>query len=90
MISSQPIIQKKRTIENNRQHYIEEHLSLQLYEHIVRTPSEDIPLQNLFDVSHRTLSGDQGFLYLHTNSGVRTFLVNQSPEEWVFEVRSRL
>lgn len=90
MIVSQPIIQRKRIIQNNQQHYLEEHLSLELYENQVRTPNENIPIEHLHDVSHRILSESEGFLYLHTNSGVRTFLVNQSPEEWIVEVKKLL
>ncbi|MBA2174616.1 hypothetical protein H0266_06795 [Halobacillus locisalis] len=89
MIYSQPVIHKKRVIENNRQYYLEEHLSLDLYDDQVLTPTESIDLRDLHDVSYKSFSGDQGLLYLHTNKGVRTFLVQHSPIKWIEAVKSQ-
>ncbi|MCA0969721.1 hypothetical protein LCM20_03820 [Halobacillus litoralis] len=78
---------KKRVIKDNRQHYLEEMASLELTADQVNTPTETIPLSELHDVSHRSLAGEHGFLYLHTIRGVRTFLVEESPVEWMTEVK---
>lgn len=87
MICSHPVLQKKRVIENNKQLYIEEERSLDLYEKEVVTPEESLQIKDIHDVSYKTFSDTYGLLYLHTIKGVRTFMVRKSPEVWMKELR---
>jgi hypothetical protein len=83
LLCSQPIVWKTRTIQNNQQFYIEEQSSIDLYQNEVVTPFETISIENIFDVSFKEFSNTSGLLYLHTNRGVKTYMVKESPSTWM-------
>lgn len=83
MLCSQPIVWKTRTIKDNQQFYVEENSSIDLYQDQVVTPSEAISLENIFDVSFKKFSGASGLLYLHTNQGVKAYMVKEPPFTWM-------
>ncbi|RWZ55343.1 hypothetical protein EQV77_11520 [Halobacillus fulvus] len=83
VICSHTVIVKKRVIERNQQHYVEEEYQLELHPYEVRTPTETIRMEDVHDVSYRGLSETYGFLYLHTIKGVQTFMVREEPTTWI-------
>lgn len=82
-ITSQPYIQVLRTIEWNKQYTIEQQQQLDLYEDKIITGDHQFALQDVLDISYRTLSVDSGLLYLHTNQGVFTYNVHSNPNHFI-------
>lgn len=80
---SQTYVKVIRKVENNRQHYIHTKAVINLYEDRIETETHTFSLKNVFDVSFKSLSSNNGFLYLHTNQGVFTFTVQSNPSLFI-------
>ena len=83
MLISHPYVKVNRKIKNNEQHLIEIEESLVLYRDKVISASDYFRLQDILDMSFKSLSGESGFLYLHTNRGVFSFHTKTNPEEFI-------
>lgn len=68
---------------NNEQHLIEIEENLVLYKDKVISASDYFHLQDVLDMSFKSISGDSGFLYLHTNRGVFSFHTKTNPVEFI-------
>ncbi|MGA9288921.1 MAG: hypothetical protein WBV93_11300 [Anaerobacillus sp.] len=87
VILSQPFVKVERKIDIDGQRSIEEEYDLTLYEDGIRAGKEHFAIQDIFDISYRFTSALYGFLYLHTKSGVFSFIIKESPTVFITEYR---
>ncbi|MFD2680443.1 hypothetical protein [Bacillus seohaeanensis] len=85
LIHSHPYYKVVREIKNNEQNSTEVKETIDLYDSLIATASKQFPLKNVSDISYKPLSDSYGFLYLHTNQGVFTFMVKESPKAFIDE-----
>ncbi|MDZ5473777.1 hypothetical protein SM124_18830 [Bacillus sp. 31A1R] len=83
IILSQPYIKVIRSIEDNQQKSIEVEDYLHLYADQIITDSNVFLLREVHDISYKIFSNSSGFLYLHTNKGVYSFIVYKEPYEFI-------
>ncbi|MEN1968628.1 hypothetical protein WMZ97_11215 [Lentibacillus sp. N15] len=57
--------------------------SMHLYQDRIVTAKYDFPLHEILDISYRKMGDQGGLLYLHTNSGLYSYLVASSPMEFI-------
>ncbi len=86
-ILSHPFIKVTRKIERNEQKTLEQEHDLELYEDRIIVGQDHFPIQDVFDMSYRFQSTLYGFLYLHTNRGVVTFIIKKDPTLFINEYR---
>lgn len=87
IIFPQPYIKMIRTIKWNQQYVTETQHFLDLYEDKIITASQQFSLKNVFDISYRSLSLNNGFLYLHTNQGLFSYNVKTNPSLFIDEYK---
>lgn len=83
LIHSQPYVKVIRKIDNNQQLYIQTLASIDLYEDRIETETQAFSLKNVFDMSFKSFSSNNGFLYLHTHQGVFTYTVESNPSQLI-------
>lgn len=69
----------------NRKETTEFSFFIQLFSDRLIIKNETIPIRNIFDMSYRKKSDSNaiGFLYIHTNSGVRSLLIKEEPQSFI-------
>ncbi|MBN8210389.1 hypothetical protein JI666_16670 [Bacillus sp. NTK071] len=87
IIFTQPFVVVERKMGRTGQRTIEEEHAIELYEDRIRAGQEDFALQDVFDVSYRFTSELYGFLYLHTNRGVVSYMIKKDPSVFVLEYK---
>ncbi|TKD72065.1 hypothetical protein [Pseudalkalibacillus hwajinpoensis] len=87
IIFTQPFVVVERRMERTGQRTIEEEHAIELYEDRIRAGQEDFALKDVFDVSYRFTSALYGFLYLHTNRGVVSYIIKKDPSLFVEEYK---
>lgn len=80
---SQSYIKVDRRIENNQQLYIKLKAHINLYEDRIETDGQSFILKDVFDVSFKSISLNNGFLYLHTNQGIFAYIVESNPSIFI-------
>lgn len=83
IICSQAYIRVNREITNNQQHYVQIEEHLYLYGDMIKADNKNFLLQDIFDISYKSFSFNQGFLYLHTTQGVFSFSVQSNPAPFI-------
>ncbi|MUV37604.1 hypothetical protein JNUCC1_01410 [Lentibacillus sp. JNUCC-1] len=56
---------------------------LRLYPTVLETKHRQFPTKDILDLSYRAMDGEAGMLYLHTSSGMFTYLVKTSPHKFI-------
>ncbi|MDP4550606.1 hypothetical protein Q9251_06900 [Alkalihalobacillus macyae] len=87
IIFSQPFVVVERKIERTGQRTVEEEHTIELYVDRIRAGQEDFALGDVFDVSYRFTSSLYGFLYLHTNRGVVSYIIKKDPSIFIEEYK---
>lgn len=87
LICQQSYFETERVIQSNQQETIEKKRFLRLYKDIVTTNSHEFLLENIRDMSFKVISGEAGFLYIHTDFQVFSFYVKTSPVKFMREFR---
>ncbi|WP_018757314.1 hypothetical protein [Paenibacillus terrigena] len=54
-----------------------------LYQEKVVTAHREFPIQEVFDISYRSMGGDGGMLYLHTLQGVYSYTITEDPQSFL-------
>ncbi|WP_409253992.1 hypothetical protein V1502_08865 [Bacillus sp. SCS-153A] len=72
-----------RKIEHQVQSVEETEHEIRLNTDSIDCSSKSFLMKDVFDVSYKSLNTKQGFLYLHTNQGVYSFLVKQDPHAFI-------
>ncbi|HHW37017.1 MAG TPA: hypothetical protein GXX18_07250 [Bacillales bacterium] len=83
LIYSQPYVRVIRRIDNNQQLYIQTLAYIHLYKDRIETEAQTFSLKNVFDMSFKSFSSNNGFLYLHTHQGVFTYIVESNPSKFI-------
>ncbi|RSD25426.1 hypothetical protein [Mesobacillus subterraneus] len=81
MLCSHQYLRVKRKIEDNEQVYEEYEEEIQVYADRITTASDHFDIKDVLDITFKTMSGDRGFLYLHTTRGVYSYFTNANPEQ---------
>ncbi|CAH0120004.1 MULTISPECIES: hypothetical protein [unclassified Paenibacillus] len=84
-IAIQRCVEIVREIRDGKKRITEFSFDMHLYPHQIAVKDEQITLSTVYDISYRTNRGADaiGFLYLHTNRGVRTFYVREHPASFI-------
>lgn len=85
---SQTYVKVIRRIQNNQQLFIQTKDQINLYEDRIETGTQSFLLKDVFDVSFKSLSSKNGFLYLHTNQGVFMYTVESNPSLFITMFKS--
>lgn len=89
-ILSHPFIKVIRKMERTEQKTLEQEHDLELYEDRIIVGQKHFAIKDVFDMSYRFQSTLYGFLYLHTNSGVESFIIKKDPTVFINEYRKLL
>ncbi len=89
LLATAQCVEFEQRIYADRKETTESVYSLYLYDDRLVIKNESIPLVDIFDISYRKESdGDAiGFLYVHTRSGMRAFLIKEKPTELLNEFK---
>ncbi|UII57615.1 hypothetical protein LS684_09385 [Cytobacillus spongiae] len=82
-IAKQVYIEVERGISGNQQYYIDQEHELILYQDRLESSNDTFYLQDVFDLSYRSLSQQIGFFYIHSNRGVYSFQVKKNPARFI-------
>lgn len=86
-IAVQPYVIIERTIANQAQISTAQRFELYLFNTKIVSSHREYPLHNVFDLSYKIISGEEGFLYLHTNQGVYAYIVQTDPSMFIKEFK---
>ena len=86
-IAVQPYVIIERNITNQRQTCTALRHELILFETKITSHQREYSLQNVYDLSYKIISGEEGFLYLHTNQGVFSYIVRTDPSMFIKEFK---
>lgn len=87
LICQQSYFETVRVIQSNRQESVETEMLLRLYKDLITTNSRDFMLKDIRDMSFKVISGEAGFLYIHTDFQVFSFYVKTNPIKLLCEFR---
>ncbi|MHA6250536.1 hypothetical protein [Oceanobacillus sp. CAU 1775] len=83
LLAQQPYVKVVREVDSLKQVDTEQERTMFLYEDRVVTKYREFPIEQVIDISYRFIGKEGGFLYLHTNRGVFSYIVKVSPEAFV-------
>ncbi|WP_170006235.1 hypothetical protein [Bacillus fonticola] len=78
-----PYIKTIKHTEWNHQWFEEKEAHLLMQEGHLYTQTNTFPLENVFDMSYRSLSQGLNLFYLHTNQGVFPFQTKANPDAFI-------
>lgn len=79
----QPYIKVHREVVATEQRHIEYKRNLYLYKDRIVSQYHEFPIQRVRDISYRSIAGEGGTLYLHTDGGLYTYTVTSSPQNFI-------
>lgn len=82
-IAVQPYVIIERAVVHQMQTAIVHEHELRLFATKITSVHREFAVQNVYDMSFRTISGEEGFLYFHTNQGVCSFMVRTHPGPFI-------
>ncbi|WP_017755274.1 hypothetical protein [Calidifontibacillus oryziterrae] len=88
IIHSQPYKTVNRRIEGDQQLFTQMNDQLDLYNDRISTKDKHFLLKDIFDISFKSFSSNEGLLYLHTNQGVYSFSVKENPSSFITSFKS--
>lgn len=80
----------EKYIENFEQKNRRHNYTLSLFYYKIETETHTFELKQIMDISYKPFSGDNGLLYLHTDQGVYTFLIETNPKIFINAVKDLL
>lgn len=83
LIAVQPYIKIIREVTSIEQKDIEHNRVIYLYNDKVVTEHRKFPIQDVIDMSHRSIGDKGGLLYIHTSSGLYSYTVKESTEKFI-------
>jgi len=84
-IAVQPYVIIERAIANQEQMITVHAHELHLFKTKIVSHLREYTLHNVYDLSYKIISGKEGFLYLHTNQGVYSYIVRTDPSAFIRE-----
>ena len=83
MLCSHIYIKVYRTVRNNAQIIEESEELIEIFEDKIITASERFDLKDILDISFKKISAKNGFLYLHTTSGLYSYVTETNPHKLI-------
>lgn len=77
-----------RSIQDFVQKQIPYNYTLELTEIAIISNQRTFKLNRLFDISYKPFTNGQGFLYLHTDEGLFSFVISSDPTQFIQTCRS--
>ena len=77
-------------IENFEQKNSRHDYTLSLYSYKIETETHTFQLEHILDISYKPFSNGGGLLYLHTNQGVFTYIIEKDPKVFIKAVKDLL
>jgi len=90
LLAEQPYVKIQRQVDGLVQRNVEMKRTLCLYDEKVTSKHREFPIEDVTDLSYRTLGADGGMLYLHTNKGVYSYIVKSSPMDFINTFRDEI
>lgn len=88
IIATQTYVKVERTIQYNEQIIQEIEHELCLMENKIYTPTNEFSLNQVLDLSYRSISHTYGCLYLHTTSGLFPYFVKTNPQHFIEQFKN--
>ncbi|WP_078594838.1 hypothetical protein [Evansella clarkii] len=82
-IKTQSYVKVERFVNSIEQTNVEKEKTMELYEDKIVTALDEFKLKTVFDISYRTIKGEEGWLYLHTTKGVFPYIVKTDPYPFI-------
>lgn len=89
-ISSISYSRTEKYIEKFKQKYSHHIYTLSLYSYKIETEAHTFELEVISDISYKPFSTSGGLLYLHTNEGVFTYILEDDPKVFINAVKDLL
>lgn len=86
-LAHQPYYKIERRMNRTEQETIVHERSLYLYADQVISFSRQFPIQDVFDMSYRSMGEQEGLLYLHTKIGVYSYHLKDNPATFIESYR---
>ncbi|WP_017728613.1 hypothetical protein [Halalkalibacterium ligniniphilum] len=83
LLATQRCIEIRQEIGWTEKRIIENEYEMKLYHDKVTVRETTYPIHTIFDVSYRKKPKALGYLYLHTNGGVRTYYIKEEPGAFI-------
>jgi len=78
-----------RKIELAQQCIVEEEKKMVVYEDKIVADNRSFSLNAVLDISFKSTLNEYDILYLHTNSGIFSFLIKDNPKEFIQMVKAK-
>lgn len=82
-IATQTYYKVERSVCSLEQKIVRKDRLLYLYKEKVVTKHREFPIQEVWDISYRSMGGEGGILYLHTRQGVFSYMVSDNPQPFI-------
>ncbi|MGO4887394.1 hypothetical protein ACJ2A9_06545 [Anaerobacillus sp. MEB173] len=82
-IMAHPYVEIRQEIGWTSKQTIEDWYHIKLYEHAILLKDAQYSINHVYDMSYRPIATEFGFLYLHTNQGVRSLCVKEAPTDLI-------
>ncbi|GGG58269.1 hypothetical protein [Paenibacillus radicis (ex Gao et al. 2016)] len=82
-LAVQPYYKIQREISHAEQKTVMEERQMYLYKDRIETKYRMFQIEEIFDLSYKRIGGNQGFLYLHTQQGVFSYMVFENPQTFI-------
>lgn len=82
-VAQLPYYKVHREIKDGEQRSVASNRLMYLYKDRVVTCHREFPLQDIFDMSYRTMGDAGGLFYLHTSKGVYSYLIECDPQAFI-------
>ncbi|OPA78312.1 hypothetical protein BVG16_10495 [Paenibacillus selenitireducens] len=82
-IAVQSYYKVERNVTGLEQTIMKQERWIYLYQEKIVTKYREFPIQEVFDMSYRSMGGNGGILYLHTRQGVFSYMVSEDPRPFM-------
>ncbi|QKS70690.1 hypothetical protein FLK61_28540 [Paenalkalicoccus suaedae] len=82
-IATLPYFKVQREMSSIEMKNVEYERKLYLFEDRLLTKHREFPTEQIFDMSHREMSGEDSILYLHTSRGVYSYTIKDDPTTFI-------
>ncbi|MFX3632759.1 MAG: hypothetical protein ACE3L7_06760 [Candidatus Pristimantibacillus sp.] len=82
-LAVQPYYKVAREVTSLEQKTVVQNRLMYLYKERIVTKYREFPIIEVFDLSYRSMGGDEGLLYLHTKQGVFSYTISTDPNSFI-------
>lgn len=85
LLAVQPCVEVHQEVSPIEKKFVEIHYDMKLFEDKITVKDDYYPITAIFDISFRKKEekGAMGYIYLHTNRGVRTYYIKEDAEPFI-------